>query len=501
MPEGEIFDVIERFRRALLQNERRAASEIVRVYGEAWKRIEAELERLDAEYQAAKARGEKPDADWIFRFNRARAFHGQVEQELLAFAQHVEGKVRQEQIEAIEVAEKQAEELTRRILGRLPPGLTIDWNRIDRAAVETLLGMTQADSPLHRLLLSISQEGAQAAEDALVQGMLLGQNPREVGRQMRRTLGTTLSRALTIARTETLRAHREATRASYQANSDIVKGWVWHSAADERTCAACWAMHGTEHRLDEILDDHPNGRCAMVPKARTWAEIGERYGLDLSDIPDTQPQIEPGTSLFEKLSDEQQIKILGPAKWAAWRERKQRGTLSLSDFVGQKWSNEWGTYRYERSLQSFGLNGSEYLKKYREIMSRKALPVFQSHRTDIAYEFYIGEHLSNVFRNLSGIRNVIVTNATVGHYRKHKGEFDVEKAESLLEKLIRDPLIIYPDKKKNSVLFVDEFDDRFYLLVPIKMLPGEMWLQTLYVEEKKRFMKRWGKREPLYRRK
>lgn len=48
---------------------------------------------------------------------------------------------------------------------------------------------------------------------------------------------------------------------------------------------------------------------------------------------------------------------------------------------------------------------------------------------------------------------------------------------------------------------VDEFDDRFYLLVPIKTLPGEMWLQTLYVEEKKRFMKRWEKREPLYRRK
>ncbi|MEZ0396822.1 MAG: phage minor head protein [Anaerolineales bacterium] len=358
MPEGEIFDAIERFRRELLANERQAASEMVRVYGEAWKRIGQELDHLQVEYEAAKARGERPDADWIFRFNRARAFRDQVERELLAFAQYAEGKVREQQLEAIEAAERHAEELTRRALGKPPAGLVVDWNRIDRVAVETILGMVQVNSPLHRLLLSISREGAQAAEDALVQGMLLGQNPREVARAMRRALGTTLSRALTIARTETLRAHREATRASYQANSDVVKGWVWHSAADERTCAACWAMHGTEHRLDEILDDHPNGRCAMIPKTRTWAEIGRQYGIDLSDIPDTNPQIELGVSLFEKLSQEQQIKILGPAKYAAWRD----GKFALSDIVGRARSREWGTHRYEKSLAE--LLGAEKAKGY-----------------------------------------------------------------------------------------------------------------------------------------
>lgn len=358
MPEGEIYDIIERFRRELLQKERRAASELVRVYGEAWKRIKAELEHLHTEYEAMKERGEKPGPDWIYQFNRARAFRDQVERELLGFAQYAEGQVREEQIEAIRTAERQAEALTRRALGNPPPGLTIDWNRIDHGAVETMIGMTQADSPLHRLLLSISEDGAQAAEDALVQGILLGQNPREVAREMRRALGTALSRALTIARTETLRAHREATRASYQANSDIVKGWVWHSAADERTCAACWAMHGTEHRLDEILDDHPNGRCAMVPISKSLAEIGEQYGIDLSDIHDTNPEIEPGVWLFENLTPEQQIKILGPAKWAAWKD----GAFPLSEVVGRARLKEWGTHRYEKSLAE--LLGAEKAKGY-----------------------------------------------------------------------------------------------------------------------------------------
>lgn len=358
MPEGEIYDAIERFRRDLLSRERAAAREIVRVYGEAWKRIKAELERLHTEYEGMKARGEKPGPDWIYQYNRARAFRNQIERELLEFVKYAEAKMLEEQRAAIEAAQAQAERLTRLALGNPPPGLVVPWNQINHSAVQTMLGMTQVDSPLHTLLLSISREGAQAAEDALVQGMLLGKNPREVAREMRRALGTTLSRALTIARTETLRAHREATRASYQANSDIVQGWVWHSAADERTCAACWAMHGTEHRLDEILDDHPNGRCAMMPKPKTWAEIGQAVGVDLSDLPDTRPQITPGVALFQKLPMEKQVKILGPAKWAAWKD----GQFALPDIVGRARSNVWGTHRYEKSLTQ--LLGAEKAKGY-----------------------------------------------------------------------------------------------------------------------------------------
>lgn len=63
MPDGEIYNAIERFRREILANELRAASELVRVYGEAWRRIKAELDRLHNEYEAAKALGEKPGPD------------------------------------------------------------------------------------------------------------------------------------------------------------------------------------------------------------------------------------------------------------------------------------------------------------------------------------------------------------------------------------------------------------------------------------------------------
>jgi hypothetical protein len=101
-------------------------------------------------------------------------------------------------------------------------------------------------------------------------------------------------------------------------------------------------MHGTEHSLDERLDDHPNGRCTAIPKTKTWAELG------FEGVPETQVQVERGIDLFEKLPDVDKERILGSrAAFEAYRA----GAVTLSDFVGRRRSREWGTMRYARSLK------------------------------------------------------------------------------------------------------------------------------------------------------
>jgi hypothetical protein len=107
----------------------------------------------------------------------------------------------------------------------------------------------------------------------------------------------------------------------------------------------------------------------MVPKTITWSEIGKRYGIDLSNIPDTNPKIEPGITLFEKLPTQKQLAILGPAKYAAWKD----GKFTLSDLVGRKRSREWGTHRYERSLQDLiGDKAKEYTRLALTGIARRA---------------------------------------------------------------------------------------------------------------------------------
>ncbi|HEX5083570.1 MAG TPA: minor capsid protein, partial [Blastocatellia bacterium] len=95
--------------------------------------------------------------------------------------------------------------------------------------------------------------------------MALGRNPRAIARQIREGLGGNMVRALTIARTETLRVYRQASLQNYQANSDIVAGYYWRSSRSRRSCGACIALDGTFHPLDRPMRAHVRCRCTMIP--------------------------------------------------------------------------------------------------------------------------------------------------------------------------------------------------------------------------------------------
>lgn len=351
-PEGQIFEIAGRFRRELLRRERAAASEMVRYYGDVWRRIREQVDDLSRKIREAREAGEDVSPAWLFQQRRLESLRAQVEAELRNFARFTEQRILEQQAEAVAAAQEHAEQLALAGLGELPEGVQVRWERLPNEAVQDLVGFLQNGSPLRSLLDELPDEAGQAVGDALVRGVALGLNPREVARQVRREMGMSLARALRIARTETLRAYREATRRSFQANSHVVKGWIWHSALDRRTCAMCWAMHGTKHRLDERLDDHPNGRCAMIPITATWAELG------FKGVPETRLEVEPGAEVFARQPEEVQRAVLGNAAYEAYRA----GAVSLQDFVGRRRSREWGTTRYGRSLRE--ILGSEEARRW-----------------------------------------------------------------------------------------------------------------------------------------
>lgn len=100
---------------------------------------------------------------------------------------------------------------------------------------------------------------------------------RTTERYAQRLLG---QRALTIARTETIRAARQGQQAIW--GRGLVEGWVgrgslqrWSAAPDERTCPICQALDGQEVGMlasfvtinGAVLDGppaHPNCRCSLV---------------------------------------------------------------------------------------------------------------------------------------------------------------------------------------------------------------------------------------------
>jgi hypothetical protein len=66
-------------------------------------------------------------------------------------------------------------------------------------------------------------------------------------------------------------------------------GWVWLAKLDARTCPSCWAQHGRLHPLEEPGPlDHQSGRCADMPKTKSWKELG----FDVPEPPDVLPEAE-----------------------------------------------------------------------------------------------------------------------------------------------------------------------------------------------------------------
>jgi SPP1 gp7 family putative phage head morphogenesis protein len=237
----------------------------------------------------------------------------------------MEGTIASRQLELVEVAVQQTQAVVAE-----SGGAQLTLNRLPREAVENLIAVLPDGSPVGKILAELKVSGSASMREALINGVAQGWNPRRIEREARDAQGRVLSRALTVARTEALRPYREAQYQMRQNNQDVISGWYWLSAADARTCASCWAMHGTFHRNSERLDDHPNGRCTEVPAVK---------GFSLN--------IETGTDRFAKLPAAEQRKVLTGEKYELYK----KGEIQLTDLVHRSRSAVWGTNRREKSVR------------------------------------------------------------------------------------------------------------------------------------------------------
>ena len=105
---------------------------------------------------------------------------------------------------------------------------------------------------------------------ALADGIAQGQGAKQVAREMTKIVKVTRDRALTIARTEIVRAHHtgniaEMKRLGIQGVKVLAE---WKTAGDNRVCASCAGLEGrvfTVKRIEGLIPLHPNCRCVALP--------------------------------------------------------------------------------------------------------------------------------------------------------------------------------------------------------------------------------------------
>jgi len=207
--------------------------------------------------------------------------------------------------------------------------ITTSFNRLNTPAMEAMVGRMSDGSPLSGWLAQFGPETAGRLRESLQTAAALGTNPRGVARILARELDIAQTRLLTMARSEILGSYRDASLASYRANSDLVSGWVWICAKQTRTCLACVSLDGKRFGLDEPFQrSHLNCRCSSAPLLK-----GE-----------TKLPVESGREWFQSLPEADQRRMIPPTAWEEFRS----GRLILDDFVHLDRDERWGD-RYTQS--------------------------------------------------------------------------------------------------------------------------------------------------------
>jgi hypothetical protein len=318
-----VIDLAQQYRDALLKADLASMGRLTGAYQQLYSRLQDKIDLLIA----AIDKLDKPTRGQVMRLGRYGDLIREIEKELTRYGVYAQVEISTMAREAISKAVADSAGfmalygITNR--GALPVG-----------AIEAMLGFLKPDGVLFKRLEGLAGFHAQKVADGLLEGIGLGYNPRKVAGMIQDLMGGGLTDALRMARTSNLYAYREATRANYIANDDVVKGWIWWAELDSDVCMSCVAMHGTIHPLDETLDDHHNGRCAMLPY------LGDN------------PADKTGEDWFNAQSEATQREMMGNDKFDAWKEGKfefgnlssthtddvygeMRGETPLKDLIGE----------------------------------------------------------------------------------------------------------------------------------------------------------------------
>jgi SPP1 gp7 family putative phage head morphogenesis protein len=155
----------------------------------------------------------------------------------------------------------------------------------------------------------------------LAQGIADGTGPRVVAKEMAARIDTlTRSRALLIARTETIHAHAEGQLDAFD-QLDVKELDIkaeWSTAGDDRVCPECQALEGTIMTVEEargLIPVHPNCRCSWIPADESGKKKEGGEAAPASVIPTVPKAYEDKRQKFqESLMEQAGFPSRGPAR-------------------------------------------------------------------------------------------------------------------------------------------------------------------------------------------
>jgi hypothetical protein len=328
MPDALVVQVMTAHKAALLAGEQ----EQMRAMAQRWRQVENSLTD-QVELFVRRVQQDGLTASQIrsrqFQLDRYQSLLSQVRTQLDAYTDYAAPLITAQQRNHAQLGIRHASQAITAI--GVDNGITISFETLPTSAVENMAGLAGDGSPLRDLLRDSYGSAADGMLNELARATALGQNPVvTASRMIRNGLSQSLTRMLTVARTETLRVYRTASIETYR-HSNVVSGYMRLAEKSSRTCISCLVRDGEFFEVRQEFTEHVNGRCVPVPVVKgmdkaTWTK-GKDWFLQQTPIV--------------------QQNIMGKGRYEAWNA----GKFDLESVAQTVDNDVWGASIQTKSLR------------------------------------------------------------------------------------------------------------------------------------------------------
>ena len=318
MPDPLYITLTNEYRQRLIDREQSTVDDMAR----RWLAIERQLnddfiELAELANQQYEQFGKFSRED-LYQLNRYTTLLAQLRQQLARFNAFSESQINQLVIDAVLDGLSSPIELINAVAS-----VDLAFDRLGIEATENIAALARAGQPLNTILARNYPVTVSAITDQLLTGVAAGYNPRKIANKIvKNGLSQGLNHILLVARDQANRAYREASRQQYE-QSGLVTSYIRIAAKQPgRTCLACLALDGTEYATNDLMEVHPQDRCAMIPVVRRYPK----------------PTFPAGEVYFTSLDVNTQRDWMGEARYELWKA----GQFKFKDMAKIINNDVWG---------------------------------------------------------------------------------------------------------------------------------------------------------------
>jgi hypothetical protein len=316
-PEPEMITILRRYRLAVDAREEQMVYQLAQSWLTIEQRLENEILLLSYEMERRKAAGEIVTQQMLWREARYKRLLAQLKNEVDKWNSEAASTIiAQTQRDMANLGIKAAQDA---LIASFTDNI-ISFEKINVQAVEAMIAVTRDGSALMTLLKGVYEDAASGIGEVLINGIARGLGVAQIARDIADSVSMGLDRALLIARTESARAYRTGSTEQYR-KSGVVKAWR-RLVKKPTACLACLLMDGDTYALESEMEDHPNGKCTVVPVVIGAPEVKWKYGKDW----------------FLEQSEEKQRALMGDKRYTLWQD----GTIKLEEVAHIKQDDVWG---------------------------------------------------------------------------------------------------------------------------------------------------------------